>query len=264
MHTREDEFHDEIMIVEWFENNKMCLNVKKCAVVTYTRRAHYVVGDYYIKDEKVQRENVFKDLGVTFQMNTNFSSHYIAIINKAYRALGFVTRNSDNFQIATIVKLYNALVRPHVEYASIIWSPVAYSNSDMIEKVQKRFLRFLYLRKNKEYPYLVSYRAMLKTFEFQMLCTRREMQAFLYIYYIVNSIRYKDCELIKYISFKVPKTRLRLCNKEPFYIDKSNTTSPVNNMLKTCNDVVNKVGDVDIFNIKNSELRRLLEHQDWA
>ena len=122
-----------------------------------------------------------------------------------YRNLGFIIRNSKFFKkTETLILLYNAFVRPHLEYASIIWSPQAESNIDLIEKVQKRFLRFLYVKKFNVYPYLISYNTMLGLFKAQRLSIKRNLYSALFIYLVVNNIRYKDCFLINYIKL-LPK-----------------------------------------------------------
>ena len=249
------------LVAQWFRSNNMTLNVGKCAVVKYTRKMNYFVDDYYIDNIQIERKNNVKDLGVHFQTNFRFNTHYCDITNRAYRMLGFVIRNSKNFRIDTIIRLYNALVRPHVEYASNIWSPTADTNINLIEKVQKRFLRYLYVKENNAYPYMISYRTLLETFKFQTLNFRRKAQATMFVYYLVNSIKYRNCDLINFISFKVPKIRLRITNMEMFHIYNTNS-SPINNMLRTCNEVLNKIAPVDLFHIKTTELHRLLKHQD--
>lgn len=161
--------------------------------------------------------------------------------------LGFVIRNSRFFKdLGCIIKLYNALVRPHLEYASVIWSPQGGVNIDLIEKVQKRFLRYLYVRKNNAYPYMVSYMSMLKSFHLITLERRRSLQAVLFIYSIVNNLKYKDLLIINSIQFLVPKINLRLKNKKIFYTNPVDC-SPINAMLLECNKFIEEC-NVDFFN----------------
>ena len=61
--------------------------------------------------------------------------------------LGFLKRNSSEFtEPSTLVTLYNSLVRPQLEYCSIVWNPVFNFHSLRIEKVQKNFTRYVYLK----------------------------------------------------------------------------------------------------------------------
>lgn len=59
------------------------------------------------------------------------------------RTLGFISRFARDFRNRDALKLlYVALVKPHVEYASIIWSPRHTKYIKPIERVQDKFLRF--------------------------------------------------------------------------------------------------------------------------
>ena len=61
----------------------------------------------------------------------------------AMRTVGFISKFARHFRnIDTLKLLYVALVRPHVEYASIISSPRHAKFIKSIERVQHRFLRF--------------------------------------------------------------------------------------------------------------------------
>lgn len=207
--TQQDSIHlqqDINSVCMWFKDNKMTLNITKCCVITYTRRVNYIMSSYTIEEGELCRKKECKDLGVIFQSNLKFNNHYNYIVNKAYKMLGFVVRNSRFFKdLGCIIKLYNSLVRPHLEYASVIWSPQGGVNIDLIEKVQKRFLRYLYVRKNNAYPYMVSYMSMLKSFHLITLERRRSLQAVLFIFSIVNNLKYKDLLIINSIKFLVPK-----------------------------------------------------------
>lgn len=74
------------------------------------------------------QKNEVNDLGVHFKKYMKFNNHYTHIVNNAYQCLGFIFRNNKNFEFNTIIKHYNALVNPQIDY---------------IEKMQKRFLRFI-------------------------------------------------------------------------------------------------------------------------
>lgn len=240
-------------VVDWFAQHRMKLNVEKCAVMTYTRKQNFIDQQYYINGKKVKRISQVKDLGVCFQTNLKFNDHFEYIIAKAYKSLGFLMRNAKDFKISTAVTLYNAIVRPHLEYASCIWSPTALSNIDLIEKVQKRFLRYLYLRKHNIYPFMVSYKTLLSLFGMERLSDRRDKQDILFVYFVVNGLKYRDCDLINYINFHVPKIVLRLLNNAVFRADFP-TCSPINRMMVRCNDF-NKKYNIDLL---TSDVKQML------
>ncbi|CAG9134982.1 unnamed protein product [Plutella xylostella] len=58
--------------------------------------------------------------------------------------LGFLKRNSRDFHNnKTKILLYNALVRSHLEFASVAWSPHYTVHSQRIESIQRAFTRYL-------------------------------------------------------------------------------------------------------------------------
>lgn len=238
---------DLCSVAGWFESNKMTLNMDKCAIVTFTRKHSIYEHPYQLNNFELTRKCEFEDLGVHLQANFTFNNHYNVIVNKAYKMLGFVIRSTKFFKnISSLVKLYNALVRPHLEYAAVIWSPQAEVNINLIEKVQKRFLRFLYVRKNNAYPYMVSYKSMLDSFNMVTLEKRRHFQAVLFIYYIINNIKYKDLFLVNSIKILVPKINLRINSRKLFSVDKMDC-SVINRMLKECNDFI-EMSNIDLLN----------------
>lgn len=71
-----------------------------------------------------------------------FNQHISAMISKASRQLGFITKISRDFTDPHCLKaLYCALVRPILENSSVIWTPYHLSWSIRIERVQRRFVR---------------------------------------------------------------------------------------------------------------------------
>ena len=248
---------DLISVENWFERNKMFLNAGKCLIITYTRKMNFLNYDYCLNNTQLNRVDKCKDLGVHLQSNLKFNDHFEYIVNRAYKILGFIIRNSKFLtNIHVIVRLYNALVRPILEYASIVWSPKAITNIDLIEKVQKRFLRYLYLRTHNVYPCMVSYRAMLTSFKFITLEIRRSMQSVLFIYFIVNNVKYNDIFLMNRISLNVPKINLRINNYSTFYVNQMGC-SPIELMLEQCNVYMKKY-NFDIFRTSVKEIGTLL------
>nr|CAH7766805.1 unnamed protein product [Callosobruchus chinensis] len=243
-------------VICWLKDNKMSVNIKKCCVMTFTRKTNAIEYNYNINKVVLERKTEIKDLGVIFQSDMRFNAQYIQIVNIAYKYLGFVIRNSNSFELNTVIKLYHTLVRPHLEYAMQIWMPTADTHIDHIEKVQKRFLRYLYVRKNNTYPYLISYKSQLHNFGFKSLLERRNKQAVIFIYHVINCTKYKDCDLVKYININVPKIILRNRNFEIFSADKS-STSPINKMLQICNQYTRSTC-LDIFNTTLSEVKTVL------
>jgi len=60
----------------------------------------------------------------TYDYNLSFTSHINPITKKAFKMLSFINRNTVNFKNINALKtLIFALVRCHLDFGSIIWSP---------------------------------------------------------------------------------------------------------------------------------------------
>lgn len=140
---------------QWCDSNGLVLNDGKCAIMTFTNKMYDVRYNYTCatNNDYLHRDTEFKDLGVTFDKKFRFAIHIDTIVKKALRSLGFVIRTCRKFQnISTIIYLYNTLVRIQLEYASCIWSPYYKEAIMIVERVQRRFTRYVF--KKFRIPYL--------------------------------------------------------------------------------------------------------------
>ena len=64
--------------------------------------------------------------------------HVHNITSKVNRKLGFMRRNVRGRSKKTREKLYNTLVRPHLEYAASVWDPHVTKQKQAVETVQRR------------------------------------------------------------------------------------------------------------------------------
>ena len=78
-------------------------------------------GQELIPMEKVDSE---KDLGVIIDKSLTFTEHINSKIKIANRNLGLIFRTFTYLDKDIFMNWYKSLVRPHLEYASSVWSPV--------------------------------------------------------------------------------------------------------------------------------------------
>ena len=112
--------------VAWACTWETFFNLKKCKHLhTGTRQepASYQMkcGQEITNIEKVTSE---KDLGVTVDQALNFSKHSNSKVNKANRNLGMIFWTFTYMDKEIFLNLYKSLVRPHLEYAVTVCTPL--------------------------------------------------------------------------------------------------------------------------------------------
>ena len=65
-----------------------------------------------------------KDLGVVFDPLLTFTRHHDKAIAKANSRLGLIKRSFRELDSKSFIQLYKSLVRPILEYASVVTHPV--------------------------------------------------------------------------------------------------------------------------------------------
>lgn len=155
-----DQSHCELLqrdidcVVEWSVENNLHFNVTKCNVMSFTRAVVPRHHEYSMGGQAIPRVVSVRDLGVIFSEDLSFRTHILQVCKKAFRNLGFVIRETREFTNAAAVKaLYNALVRSNLETSAITWNPVETKYCQMVERMQNKFTRFLYLKQYGVYPF---------------------------------------------------------------------------------------------------------------
>ena len=130
---------DLLKLEAWTKLWLLRFNTDKCHVLTlgklenieYTKR--YMIGD-------MELEHVFeeKDLGIMVDADLSFDEHICTKVNKANQIMGLIRRSFVNLDNKSFIKLYTALVRPHLEYGQRVWSPHLkhQKHRDLIEKIK--------------------------------------------------------------------------------------------------------------------------------
>lgn len=140
-------------LLRWSEDWQLSFNIDKCKVLhvgkTNPKHKYNMTLDNVVYEITSCGEE--KDLGVIFDNMLLFDSHIQSSINKANRMLGLIKRTFDFLDKEMFCKLYKALVRPHLEYANVIWCPFLKRQSISIEKVQRRATKLLKHLSDKTY-----------------------------------------------------------------------------------------------------------------
>ena len=126
---------------EWSKKWQMPFNLDKCKIMHIGHKNKNEKYELPGKEiESVQQE---KDLGVVITNDLKSSNQCIEAVKKAQKLLGYIKRQFRTRNKETILTLYNALVRPHLEYAVQFWSPSLRKDIERLEAVQARATKLI-------------------------------------------------------------------------------------------------------------------------
>ena len=110
-----------------------------------------------ISDITLERVYSFKYLGLLFKPNLSWSSHIQNICKKAKKVLGLIYRHFYlHCTSSTLLTLYFTLVRPILEYCSVIWDPSSLTTISALESVQCFALKLVSKSWSTDYNFLLS------------------------------------------------------------------------------------------------------------
>ena len=100
---------------------------------------------------KLESSDCEKDLGVNVDKDLKFSKHAEVASNKANRIMGMIKRSFTCIDKEMFNCLFKSLVRPHLEYGNVVWSPWYKKDVQVIENVQRRACKVVTGLRNLEY-----------------------------------------------------------------------------------------------------------------
>ena len=218
---------------EWCRMFGMKLNSSKCKSMTLSRSRNKLNSVYYIGDNRIDKINKFRDLGITFNNKFDFNDDLTFRLSKAKSTLGVIKRLAPDFKnIDALKTLYVSLVRSTLEYGSVVWSPYYSGPTTAIENVQRSFLRFIDFENN------LNYDTMCNKFKLDKLCTRRKISSIMFCFDLLTGKI--DCpELLSKVNFHCP---IRFTRHNEFLRPVRHTTNylkynPINVMQSNFNSV---------------------------
>ena len=136
-------------INSWSQKWDLKFNISKCCVLYFGRSN--TKSQYSINDSQLKISHQEKDLGVLFSAKFKFNDHMDAMIRKANRQLGIISRVFKQKNPQTIIPLYKSFVRPFLEFNSIIWSPYTKTYIQKIEKIQEKMCNLMCVSRSLTY-----------------------------------------------------------------------------------------------------------------
>ena len=170
-------------IATWISNNLLSLQPAKCCAMLISRKrsAEQMVPPIYVQGTPLPYVTSVKYLGVLLTTNLSWSEHVSALNAKARKLIGVMFRKFyKDAHPTSLLNLYLANIRPHLEYCSPVWDPYLRKDIDMLEKAQKFGLRVCLKDWSSQYETL------LQQSKIQSLSERRTKTNLTYIHKIVH------------------------------------------------------------------------------
>ncbi|XP_072392081.1 uncharacterized protein [Diabrotica undecimpunctata] len=164
------------------------------------------------------------------------------------KVLGFIQRTSVDLSLFTFRKLYYGLVRPILEFGSVVWSPSYHCYIQQIERVQNKFLRVAAYKsgyRREEY----NYQWVRDSLNLPTLESRRTLLDLCFLHKGINA--FIDCpQLLSLVSLKVPSRRQSEIFSVPFHLTNYGINEPTTQLVRSPNSLPRQM---DIFDSKTTK-----------
>jgi peroxiredoxin len=107
----------------------------------WTKEQNTIIYIVYHNDGnriELEQSDGEKYIGVLVDENLSFNKHIQYQVNKANSIMGLIRKIYAHLDEQTFKYLFQALVRPHIEYAEAVWTPFKVGDIEKIENVQRR------------------------------------------------------------------------------------------------------------------------------
>ena len=125
----------------WSVKWQMPINLEICKAMRIGSRNQN--ARYELLGKEIASCQQEKDLGVIITNDLKPTKQCVEVEKRAQRILGYIKRQFKTRKKETILSLYNALVRPHLEYAVQFWSPSLRKDIARLEAVQARATKLI-------------------------------------------------------------------------------------------------------------------------
>jgi len=105
----------------WAQEWQMKFNVEKCKVVHYGR--DNIGYNYTLYGQPLTALDSEKDLGVVFSNDLKVGIQNHTAYSKASQSLSLIHRIIKFKNPKILIPVYKSMVRPHLEYCTVVWSP---------------------------------------------------------------------------------------------------------------------------------------------
>ena len=131
----------------WLSLNSLSINLQKSKYIIFSLCLQpYLdsLSSVKIDGSPLQRVYTYKYLGLLFKPNLSWFQHIQEAKKKANKIIGLIYRHFyTNCSSSTLLTLYKMMIRPILEYGSVIWDPISPTLISSIESTQHCALKLV-------------------------------------------------------------------------------------------------------------------------
>ena len=139
-------------MAEWFDQNGLTINPGKTKVMVFNDKERALYDSKIMWKSTIlnrvgegQEEETVKYVGVHIDENLNFKAHGDYVVKKMSQNMHLISSNKYYIPQATRTMIYNALIRPYMDYGCEVWGK---KNMKKITVLQKKCVRHVVNTKN--------------------------------------------------------------------------------------------------------------------
>jgi hypothetical protein len=234
-------------IEKWLDMNKLIINASKtkgmviCApTVRFKNQVEINQIELKIKNVHIEIIKEMKYLGVIIDNELNFKSYGKEVLKKIARKVGLLRRVAGSLKMETKIKVYQAIVAPHIDFCSSVLFLLSKNFIESFQKVQNKAMRNI-LRVSKD----TSINRMCEALGWMKVKERIVLNMLTLLFRISRDMA--PNYLSKLIKNKCVKYNLR--NSSKIVVDRSKNNSQDNSIfikgIKIFNRIPNKIRDVN-------------------
>ena len=190
---------DTNIAIDWFERNGMKANPDKFQFIACHRRLKFT-NPILISGMTLHPEESVKLLGVTIDKMLTFDKHLGTICQKASNQLNVLKRFSNILGQKQKLRIFKTFVASNFNYCPVVWNFCSKTKAHLVEKLQKRGLRYVF---NDD---MSTYTELLQKANIETMCNVRLKKIAVYVYKCLHNISpsfLHDTFLIKTNSYNM-------------------------------------------------------------
>ena len=144
-------------LLNWFLENQTNVNPDKFQAISFGKRENGAITDFTCGMTQVRCEDYVVLLGIELDHMLTFNEHISDICKKSARQLAVLKRLGHLLTLQGKIAFFKYFISSNFNYCPLIWHFCSQCNTNKLEKVQERALRFVYN------DYISSHADLLKT-----------------------------------------------------------------------------------------------------